>query len=153
MHLLLPKRWAKTRITNRQAHSRAGVWQGSPRPSRQSPLPRRGQLEQGAQAARRTLLSSALVCTWGCLRCWMSPESNKISGLGSSEIRPLLLPLRLVCFKSAISQSVVEPCGPRDEERKRAVAFEQSQRRHLEDRLNWALAETSLAIPWNASVW
>lgn len=83
----------------------------------------------------------------------MSPESNKFSGLGSSEIRPLLLPLRLVYVKTAISQSTVEPCSPQDEEQKLPVAFEWSQHRHLEDRLKQLLAGTSVAVPFSASVW
>lgn len=66
-------------------------------------------------------------CSQGYLHCWMSPESNKISGLGWSEIRPLLLPLCLVYSKPAISQSTVGCCSPQDEEQKQTVAFEQSQ--------------------------
>lgn len=119
----------------------------------ETPCPRRGQPEQGAQTARHTLWSPVLACTWRYLHCWMSPESNKFSGLGSSEIRPLLLPLRLVYVKTAISQSVAEPCSPQHEEQKLTAAFERSQRRHLEDRLKWPLAGTSVAVPFRASVW
>lgn len=76
------KCWVKNRIMGRENHGRVGLGLGL---VARSPA-QAGSAGAGGPACQEDTTELCPARSRGYLHCWMSPESNKISGLGWSEI-------------------------------------------------------------------
>lgn len=120
------------------------------------PLPKQGQLEQWAQAARRTPLSSALhahevICIAGChqkaikFQAWDGVKYDLFCCLSA------LFILSQAFLRAQLGAAVLRMRNRSKLWLLSRASFKPS--RHLDDRLDWASAEMLLGLLLNTVVW